>query len=296
MFSKDSREDSDQNYVNGETISWWKSAVFQDSWFGSNSPSNADHIITEGRWGYTPLMTDAREYSGVTNPYGLLRSPWNTNPIPYVMRYNHSFNEFGDGTLTAGFPSCNDGFALYLNESLATVLQGLNGDLHGALHIMIGGMWNFRNFWKSADHAMGSAHLLLSKYLWRQGYVRVPDVCSDDTPAKECMATCPEAITSQFGSAEQFLSHAHIGSTYSDIFLSSNSNVDAYSYTYEDLLDELCHVGYAGEMFTSAAPQDPIFWASHGNVSALFLLRRFVFDSRAFVCALPLSLSSWHCS
>ena len=35
--------------------------------------------------------------------------------------------------------------------------------------------------------------------------------------------------------------------------------------TYVSLLEELCHVGKAGEMFTSAAPQDPTFWPLHGN-------------------------------
>lgn len=35
--------------------------------------------------------------------------------------------------------------------------------------------------------------------------------------------------------------------------------------TRKDFLAMLCHVGLPGEMFTSAAPQDPTFWPLHGN-------------------------------
>ena len=110
---------------------WWESAVFRDDWFGSNSPANGDHIVASGRWAYTSVMADARAYSDITNPYGLLRSPWNANPTPYLMRYNRTFSEFGDADLT-GFPECDQGFVkTYFNHSLAKVLQGLNGELHG---------------------------------------------------------------------------------------------------------------------------------------------------------------------
>merc|ERR1712196_261064 len=39
------------------------------------------------------------------------------------------------------------------------------------------------------------------------------------------------------------------------------------NYTHssdEDLLEFLCQIGHPGEMFTSAAPQDPTFWPLHG--------------------------------
>merc|ERR1711988_2085688 len=38
--------------------------------------------------------------------------------------------------------------------------------------------------------------------------------------------------------------------------------------------DELCHVGYPGEMFTSSAPQDPLFWPLHGNAERFVQLIR----------------------
>ena len=36
----------------------------------------------------------------------------------------------------------------------------------------------------------------------------------------------------------------------------------------------LCHVGHAGEMFTSAAPQDPLFWPLHGLAERYLQLLR----------------------
>lgn len=50
-------------------------------------------------------MTQARQFSSITNPYGLLRSPWNTNPVPYVMRSNATLSLFADGYKR--FPSCS---------------------------------------------------------------------------------------------------------------------------------------------------------------------------------------------
>jgi len=51
------------------------------------------------------VMTDAGAFSDIINPYGLLRSPWNTNPVPYLMRSNRTFYGFGDGF--SGFPTCS---------------------------------------------------------------------------------------------------------------------------------------------------------------------------------------------
>lgn len=131
------------------------------------------------------------------------------------------------------------------------------------VHIMIGGHWNMRSAWDAVD-APGDAHLLLSKFMWRQGFVRVPEFCSDDTPGDDCMPSCPEEIRSQFGSAKELLHKAGVvtPATWSGLMQESVFNT---TLGFRDLLEELCHVGYAGEMFTSSAPQDPLFWPLHGN-------------------------------
>ena len=36
--------------------------------------------------------------------------------------------------------------------------------------------------------------LLMSKFLWRQGYVRCPEYCSPDAPEAECVCSCPSDI------------------------------------------------------------------------------------------------------
>lgn len=44
-----------------------------------------------GRFGYVPVMTNATEYSPLSNPYGLLRSPWNSDSTPFLTRHDRLF-------------------------------------------------------------------------------------------------------------------------------------------------------------------------------------------------------------
>jgi len=245
-------------------VEWYDSPIFGDDWYGSNSPSNADHVVDTGRFAYTPVMS-ARGFSDTTNPYGLLRSPWNTNPTPYLLRSNLTFYSHADGD--TAFPSCAQ-FAAYVNSSLAEVLYALNGELHGPVHIMIGGHWGNKESWKPVGTAMtfDDKFLLLSKWLWRQGFVRTPDSCSSDVPGDECMPVCPEAIVGTLTNESAYAILANTG------VLSLNPSGSALhthfqdaGLDFKDFLVELCHVGWPGDMFTSSAPQDPTFWPLHGN-------------------------------
>eukprot|EP00618_Florenciella_parvula_P017248 CAMPEP_0119520276 /NCGR_PEP_ID=MMETSP1344-20130328/36331_1 /TAXON_ID=236787 /ORGANISM="Florenciella parvula, Strain CCMP2471" /LENGTH=749 /DNA_ID=CAMNT_0007558145 /DNA_START=116 /DNA_END=2365 /DNA_ORIENTATION=- len=240
---------------------WYESDIFGDDWFGTAHPSNKDHILDTGRFAFTKVKTDARGFSNVTNPYGVLRSPWNTNPVPYVLRSNYTNDKAYDGYTS--FPSCSE-FSDYVGEDLAYVLNALNGQLHGPVHIMIGGQWDLSSKWSSYMNEMTFADnfLLLAKVLWRVGFLRVPDYCSTDTPHSDCVTSCPEEYRNGMNATEIFAA-AHLGRDTADS--DWLTKLDDYGFTHEDLLDEICHIGSPGEMFTSAAPQDPTFWPLHGN-------------------------------
>ena len=47
--------------------------------------------------------------------------------------------------------------------------------------------------WVKNTFSSGSVFLLLSKFLWRQGYIRLPETCSMDS-VSDCVASCPDAI------------------------------------------------------------------------------------------------------
>lgn len=261
------------------------SIIFSEDWFGISSPSNPSHIVDHGRFAYLAVQSSARDFSDITNPYGLLRSPWNTNPTPFLLRFDHVLGQLHDAYMLT---TCHDfAHALQSESSMAAFVSKLNGKLHGPIHIMIGGHWWYSpmgalNNSASVDTSHGAADwlgsttgsrsraLLASKFLWRQGYIRCPDVCSADVNWRECACTCPTEL---------------VGSTDADAYVVLNKtgllqinrswrHPELFGTTWRSILVFLCHVGHPGEMFTSAAPQDPTFWPLHGNAERFLHLLR----------------------
>ena len=262
---------------------WAASAVFGADWFGAASPGRDDHVLDAGAWAYTPVRSNAASYSNVTNAYGLLRSPWNTNAVPFLARYRYVLGNDGGGF---ALPSCAD-FVPFLNDpavSLGSIASGLNGGLHGPVHIMVGGHWGFDEAkWASylADYAPFSPSqvLLFSKFAWRTGFVTCPRACAADAPPEACRCSCPDAAAAAGDDAKalevldamRFRAHAlPFSDAFADTALEPGAATDdgaffgAHGLSASDILDLVCAVGYPGELFTSAAPQDPLFWPLHG--------------------------------
>jgi Common central domain of tyrosinase len=61
------------------------SGVFSEDWFGDPSCNNSDHTPTTGRFAYVPTMADAKNFSSLISPYGLLRSPVSILRLYYLL-------------------------------------------------------------------------------------------------------------------------------------------------------------------------------------------------------------------
>merc|ERR1719263_1351517 len=125
---------------------------------------------------------------------------------------------------------------------------------------MIGGLWGMSpTEWVAPVAQNEDWFLLAAKFMWRQGLVRCPETCSMDTPVSECLCDCPAAILAGRNSTQVLKDAGVMGLFGGDAILS-----------------ELCHVGLPGELFTSAAPQDPLFWPLHGNAERFLQYVRLV--------------------
>ena len=290
---------------------WEDSIIFDDDWFGKASPTNKQHIITSGRFAYTPVMEDAGDYSNVTNSYGLLRSPWNTNPTPYIMRHHETL---GEKAYKNGFPGCSDFATAFNSTNLGRIFYELNGQTHGPVHILIGGEWdqamvdtssasrfgvwhekydNYRKtFSKMAWGPSTKDFLLIAKTFWRYGVTRCPKFEKSDLVAdglgfnnsRSCFV--PAEIREKYTDYELLtevspvlhwidnLAAAMHWDPASKHYRMENFTAEEEALFWSYLVDALQDPGHPGEMYTSAAPYDPTFWPLHTFAERFLQLRR----------------------
>ena len=67
----------------------------------------------------------------------------------------------------------------------------LNGLTHGPVHILTGGQWGNEEEEFIARTGYYMLAPLITKFLWRKGYLRLPDHCA---MGEECASSCPPEV------------------------------------------------------------------------------------------------------
>jgi len=250
---------------------WEISPIFRPDWFGD--AHNDEQTVIEGRWAYKLKIPDDQWDNQRHNSYGMMRSPWNNNPSPWVQR----FNEFAGMSVfryNQGWPMCRDHFDLSVNyPDFSSYIAKMPGWPHGTVHGVLGGTVNFDHsleklagILKTKDMdqiRLRSPHI--PKELWRRGLTECPEYCGPETPLDDCKCTCPqEKIDALDTDEDLFL-----------FYMSSalNSRMLDY-YDKETLINGIkviCNSGFImGDQEESASPADPIFWPVHPTVERLY--------------------------
>ena len=166
------------------------SEIFQEDWFGEAFPDSSDYTQTSGRWSEVELGTKQDlvgifpEASIISNSFGLLRSPWNTQSTSKFTRFDEILS-YASLTL----PACDSFSALYEADTYSAFATYMNGYSHGPAHTATGGHWGIdADVYDSLEITYRNGMLLMSKNMWRMGFASCPSSCDSE---EDCSCSCP---------------------------------------------------------------------------------------------------------
>ncbi|CAM9254244.1 unnamed protein product [Phaeothamnion confervicola] len=276
---------------------WRNSPVFSGDWFGEAAPSNTLRTVTAGRFAYAPAMAQAREFSALTNSYGLLRGPWNNDPTPFMTR-SDTVAGYSQNLKPSG---CAEYFKAMRKETWMSLAAQLNAAAHGHIHETVGGSWNhfyMRETGSAGPVVYDFAHLMqaLTKELWRAGFLTCPNHCGSGAPWRECQCTCdaaslrglsPYDVLREAGILNQtgFFNGLHrpmVSKRDADgtVMFGFEGFSDAEAaHAYKSMLRTLCAPGHMGDMFQATSPNDVTFWVLHPTLDRLWHWKRLADDT-----------------
>ncbi|CAN0176128.1 unnamed protein product, partial [Hapterophycus canaliculatus] len=150
-------------------------------------------VPDRGRFAYVPVMANATEYSVIHNPYGLLRSPWNTYNEPFLTRHDHLFG-YTNNRKPSGCKQYRDAA---MTDSWMLLTEAMNAGAHGHIHELLGGAWSeeWHGFYNRTEEiVLPITHIIvpLMKYLWRADYLQCPKSCDMDVAWTDCQCSLNE--------------------------------------------------------------------------------------------------------
>ena len=242
-------------YFGGEGVKSDPNRAIPDSYFaGLEVPDGAAYT----EWDVASTGT----LNPFVNAYGQLRTPWNQRSDSYVSRNPLTY----EATVYDSFPGCSTVSTYYNTKTLGRMMNGLNGALHGPVHILIGGAWSDEG--DSVNELFSTfkstQRILYFKIMWRAGITRCPTSCDE---GEACVCSIPDWVWKSY-TIDEMLTTATILPTMQST-LSDWTHQDK-----KELLKYLASVYNVGDMLTSSAAYDPTFWPLHGQIEKLVGLKR----------------------
>ncbi|KAJ8602783.1 hypothetical protein CTAYLR_002582 [Chrysophaeum taylorii] len=241
--------------------------LWADDWFSSITPPNK--VVDTGRWKYTPVPADAFGFSAITNAYGILASPWNTNPSRFVTRTNYQFGlKYGNVAPTTQIGCSAFRTAFETEKTLAWAMPSINTNFHASVHSYVGGWWNYDPKFIAVENAVStifdnSTGLVnaITKVFWRSGFMRCPQFCGSDVPATECECQLNPALPKKYPNATPY-DILNLTGVLNDV--PTDPHISKDDPRWELAIKMIANGGHQGTMSNDQSPADPIFWIVHG--------------------------------
>jgi len=255
----------------------YDSPMFQATSFGSitaksswnYSTSNIlEGKISDGRFADLTISNNSK-YLEFRNGYGLMRSPWESNPSPYITRYTST---------TTSLPACSDHYDSLNKNRLVDFLGFIQVSPHANTHMITAGrfgcelMDQFEDAGYLTSASSACSHFTLKQKFWyRYKYLELYDDCyviDEDYSNPDnfvCGYTCYETDSG----IETF--YALFDDYYSDNITTTGKEAIRQFFCGGD-----GHKIIVGDMFVSSSAGDPSFWPIHGTLERLYHVKMLV--------------------
>ena len=267
-----------------QNLTIFESPMFTEDTFGSITPpsdhywgftwsddSLADTRINDGRWKKTKAEVNTR-YEGMSNGFGYMRGPWNTNPHKYISRFS---------AYSPSLPSCSDYYGGLGLPAFMQFLEDAPYGSHASTHGVIGAVFGcdlLHTYRESGLIVDEDSQLQICKKwgfymkeLYRANYIAPRDDCSYETLTKEGI-DCGFVCNSD--SYDDMISG--IAETIGAQYVRAGMTDDDWGQFRDFICSGDGGLVFVGDHLESASPSDPSFWPIHPTQERLLQLKYMV--------------------
>jgi Common central domain of tyrosinase len=215
--------------------------------------------IQNGRWKKAKTDVNTR-FSSIVNGYGLLRSPWNMNPSPYITRFASS---------ESALPSCSDYYTLFGSSStLIDFLDEIQKGSHAPIHSALGGTFGCDVLDAIGSQLLSSSTQLRLCHMWsfymkdlyRSQFLEPSIGCENDA-----FDGSPNAISCPYVCNNTTKNDADFVETLKDKMGGQGYFIDGVDWMSirNFICDGDAHKIVVGAHSDSSSASDPSFWPVH---------------------------------